>query len=141
MQKRILLLFIAIIYCCSACSQKNQITVAQQSFVRWYEKENELEIYIVVSNSAKKDVTFQASIVFLDTKLKESVGIEAEQLKTDDRNNHPPFRLKANKETVFHRKFKTKAMLTEEMLSGSVGIEIIDQQKSYITTIKYTEIQ
>jgi len=56
----------------------------KQSYVRWYKKKNELELYIVVSNSTKHDVSFQASIIFLNKKLKESVGVEAEQLKTDD---------------------------------------------------------
>lgn len=139
MHIRLLIIFIAFVFCCTACSEKNQITVEKQSYVRWYKKKNELELYIVVSNSTKHDVSFQASIIFLN-KLKESVGVEAKQLKTDDRNSNSPFRLSANNETVFQRKFKTHSILTQEMLSKGVGIKISDQHKTYIIAIKYGDI-
>ena len=145
--RRVLIILIAIIYSCTACSEKKQIyaeqqiSVEQQSYVRWHEEENELEVYVVVSNSTKHDVSFQASIIFLHSKLKESIGVEAVQLKTDDRNNASPFRLIAYNETVFHRTFKTQNKLTQEMLSKGVGINISIQQKTYITAIKYSEIE
>jgi hypothetical protein len=139
--RRVLIIFIALICCCTACFEKNQITVDQQSLVRWYEKDNELEVYVVVSNSTKHDVSFQASFIFLNEKLKEAVGIESEQLKTDDRNNNSPFQLISFNETVFQRKYKTHSKLTREMLSKGVGIKITDQQKTYTIAIKYGEIQ
>lgn len=145
--RRVLIILIAIIYSCTACSEKKQISadkqisVEQQSYVKWHERENEVEVYVVVSNSTKHDVSFQASIIFLHSQLKESVGVEAEQLKTDDRNNNSPFCLIANNETVFHRTFKTQSKLTQEMLSKGVGIKISIQQKTYITAIKYSGIE
>ncbi|MFD0673018.1 hypothetical protein [Cohnella sp. GCM10027633] len=136
-----IIIALTLVYCCTACSEKNEINVAQESYVKWYEKENELEVYVVVSNSTKHDVSFQASLIFLDEKLKEAVGLETEQLKTDDRNNTSPFHLISFNETVFQRKYKTHSKLTREMLSEGIGIKITDQQKTYTMAIKYGEIQ
>lgn len=138
---RMLTIFIVFVCLCTACSEKNQLKVEQQSFVRWYEKENELEVYAVVSNSTKHDVSFQASFVFINESLKEAVKEEVEPLKTDDRNNNSPFLLKANQETVFQRIFQTHNKLTQEMLSEGIGLQIVDQQKTYTLAIKYVEIK
>ncbi|MFC4306334.1 hypothetical protein [Cohnella boryungensis] len=134
----VLIIFVALVYC-TACSAKNQITVDQPSLIRWFENENELEVYAVVSNSTNHDVSFQASFIFLDDTLKEAVGFESDQLETDDRNNHSPFKLRAFNETVFIRKYKAHSKLTHEMLSGGVGVKVTAQQKTYTIAIKHVE--
>ncbi|MFC5471556.1 hypothetical protein ACFPPD_23040 [Cohnella suwonensis] len=141
MHIRVLIVFIVFICCCTSCAEKNQITVDQQSVVRWNQKESELEVYAVVSNSTKHDVSFRASFIFLNEKIKEAVGIESDELNTDDRNNNSPFHLISFNETVFQRKYKTHRKLTREMLTKGVGIKITDQQTTYTIAIKYGEIQ
>jgi hypothetical protein len=66
-----------------------------------------LEVYAVVANMTKKDVSFEASIVILNSNVKEAHGFETKQLETDDRTIKTPFRLAACHETVFKRDFKT----------------------------------
>ncbi len=145
MNIRVFSIILVLIYCCSACShpksEAKQISVEKQSYVRWHEKEKELEVYIPVSNLTDHDVSFEASIIFLNIKLQESVGLEADQLKTDDRNNNSPFHLIANNETVFKRTYKTHSPLTKEMLAEGVGIEFVIQKQTYTTAIKYSEVK
>lgn len=139
--RRALIIFVALICCCTACSGKDRMTVEKQSYVRWYEKENELEVYAVVSNSTKHEVSFQASFVFLDEKLKEAVGLESDELNMDDRNNSSPFHLISFNETVFRRTYQTHRKLTREMLSKGVGIQITEQGKTYTIPIKNGDIK
>lgn len=136
--RRALIIFLALA-CCIACSAKKPITVDQPSLIRWFESENELEVYAVVSNRTNHDISFEASFIFLDDKLKEAVGLEADQLMTDDRNNSSPFKLKSFNETVFVRKYKAHSKLTDEMLSNGVGLKVTEQQETYTIAIKHVE--
>lgn len=136
--RRVLIIFVALA-CCTACSAKKPIAVDQPSFIRWFESENELEVYAVVSNRTNHDISFEASFIFLDDKLKQAIGLEADQLKTDDRNNSSPFKLQSFNETVFIRKYKAHNKLTEEMLSKGVGLKVTERQKTYIIAIKHVE--
>lgn len=139
--RRALIIFIALICCCTACSGKDRVTIEKQSYVRWYENENELEVYVVASNPTKHDVSFQASFVFLDEKLREAVGLEFDELKMDDRNNSSPFHLISFNETVFQRTYKTHSKLTREMLSKGVGLQITDEGETYTIPIKNGDIK
>ncbi|BBH23745.1 hypothetical protein Back11_50900 [Paenibacillus baekrokdamisoli] len=125
---------------CTACSaSKNELTLAQQSFVRWHAEENMLEVYAVAVNQTKADISFEASIVLLNPNLRDAVGFDTVEIKEDDRNGKPPFHLKSYNETVFKQTFKTNRTLTREMLSNGVGIKISTQEKSYTLPIKYGE--
>lgn len=141
MFKRVMYFFMILVVLCTACSAKNQILVEQQSYVRWHEKENKLEVYAAVANPTSQDVSFEASIVMLDQNLKNAVGFEIRQLETDDRNGKTPFRLAPHYETIFNRNYKTNGALTQEMLSNGVGIKISTSEESYIIPITYGDIE
>jgi hypothetical protein len=144
MLKNISFFFIIIIVLfCSACSNDNdqQIIVDKQSYVRWSENDNNLEVYAVVSNPTKKDVSFEATLVIQNQNLEDAVGFETLVLETDDRSGRTPFILAPNYETVFKRDLKTNGSLTKEMLSNGVGIKISISNNSFIIPISYSEIE
>jgi hypothetical protein len=141
MLKRLFFTCIFLTLLCTACSTKNEIVVEKQSYVRWHEKDNNLEVYAVVANMAKKDVSFKASIVILNSNVKEAVGFEIKELETDDRNGKTPFRLAPSHETVFKRGFKTDKKLKQEMLSDGIGIKITTSEESFTIPIKYGDIE
>jgi hypothetical protein len=137
---RILLILVIVIFC-TACSAKNEIVVEKQSFVRWHERDSIIEVYVVVANTTRKDVSFEASIVMLNPNIKDAVGFETKQLETDDRNGKTPFRLTSYYETVFKRDFKTNRILTQDMLSNGIGIKISTSEESYTIPIKFGDIE
>jgi hypothetical protein len=141
MLKHLSYFLVLVILLCTACSTKNELAVEKQSYVKWYEKENNLEVYAVVTNMTQKDVSFEASIVISNSHVKEAVGFKTVQLETDDRNGKTPFRITPNHETVFKRKFKTNKTLKKEMLSDGIGIKITTGEESYIIPIKYGDIE
>lgn len=144
MLKNVSFFFIMIIVLfCSACSNDNnhQIIVDKQSYVRWSEKNNNLEVYAVVSNPTKKDVSFEATLVIQNKNLEDAVGFETLVLETDDRSGRTPFILAPNHETVFKRDLKTNGSLTKEMLSDGVGIKISISNNTYTIPISYNEIE
>lgn len=141
MLKRLFFTCIFVILLCTACSTKNEIAVEKQSFVRWNERDSNLEVYAVVANMTKKDVSFKVSIVILNPNVKEAVGFETKELETDDRNGNPPFQLAPSHETVFKRDFKTDKKLKQEMLSNGIGIKITTPEQSYTIPIKYGDIE
>jgi hypothetical protein len=127
---------------CTACSaSKNELTLAQSSFVRWHAEKNMLEVYAVVQNETKGNISFTASIVFLNQSLRDVVGYNTVEIKEDDRNEKASFQLKPYNGTVLKQTFETKGALAREKLSNGVGIKISTQEKSYTLPIKYGEIQ
>lgn len=133
-------LIMIIVIFCSACSSDHQITVDKQSYVRWSEKDNNLEVYVVVSNSTKKEISFEASLVMLNQNLEDAVGFDTLIVETDDRNGRTPFLLAPNNETVFKHVIKTNGSFTKEMLTDGIGIKISILGKVYTIPISYSEI-
>jgi hypothetical protein len=143
MLKRLLyiLIFLVILLCTACSTTKNEIVVEKQSFVRWHEKDNILEVYAIVANMTKNDVSFEASVVILNSEVKEAVGFESKQLETDDRNGKTPFLLVPSHETVFKRDFKTVKTLKQEMLTDGIGIKVTTSNESYTIPISYGDIE
>lgn len=136
---------LVLIISCTACShptsEAKPISVEKQSYVRWHEKENELEVYVPVANATSQTVSFEAALIFRNARLQESLNFKEDPLEEDDRGNNTPFELIANKETVFKRTYKTLRPITKAMLEKGVGIRIVMQDRIYATSIKYSEVK
>ncbi|WP_040714177.1 hypothetical protein [Paenibacillus curdlanolyticus] len=140
MTKRLFILLVLLALFGTACSVKKELVVEQQSFVRWHEKEDRLEVHAAVANESKKEAVFEASIVMLNPNLEDAVGFDSKKLESDDRNGKTPFRLGSYHETVFTCSFETDGTLTRDMLQNGVGIKITTSKESYTIPIKYGDI-
>ncbi|WP_123040422.1 hypothetical protein [Cohnella candidum] len=126
----------------SACTgSKKEVTLYQNSLVRWHAHEKMLEVYAVAQNKTDDAVSFRASVVWLNAKVGQAVGLNAVEIVKDDRNGKPPFRLEPHSETVFHEFIKTNGTLTRDLLAKGVGIEITMHDRSYTLPISYGEIE
>ncbi|SEO73917.1 hypothetical protein [Paenibacillus sp. OV219] len=128
---------------CVSCANedKQELVLSKQSYVRWHEADQRLEVYAVVVNQSKAPLSFRATDVMLRPELRDATGIERLELTADDRHGTPPFTLNPHDETVFQQFFRTNQPLTQQLLQSGVGIELSTDDKGSLIPIQYGEIQ
>jgi hypothetical protein len=131
-------LFIVVLTACSA--EKDTPVVDEQSYVRWHVNDGKLEVYVVLSNPSKQDVTFEASFVLLNETLRDAVGADTIELTSDDRGNTSPFVLESDKESAFKSELTLNRSIPQEILSNGVGIRLSTSERTYIVPIRYIDI-
>lgn len=125
-----------------AHKDKQELVLEKMSYVRWYEADQLLEVYVAVANQSEKVLHFRAKVVMLRPELIDATGIERVELTADDRGGTPPFTLKPHQETVFKQAFRTYQPLTQKLLKSGAAIEVnSDGAYSCLIPIQNGEIQ
>lgn len=110
-------------------SNHQRITLDNQTYVKWDELNHKLTVYISLSNTSKKDISFNALLHILKQDIVNITEYNLIKLEKDYMNRKPPFIISPYKDQVFELSFfKVNKINKEDLENGFELIIVTDKE-------------